>query len=211
MKGETLRHQTGNVLYVQGDPSERAYLIRQGLVETHREGPGERAAMRRYGPGEVVGLAETLMNIPRFATARVLADVAVHAFSVEGFNILLGANPAVGLKVVAALSNELRTIDGEIERVLGAVPSATPDYGILSAAAKARGQYAAAATLLDRSAGKSGDGDRVASGLRTSELEAASGDVDAALARLGLLMAEFPEDDRPVELYARIQAGLPRA
>lgn len=205
--GEALQYAVGNVLYVQGDPSERAYLVRHGTVETHREGPGARAAFKRYGPGEVVGLAETLLGIPRFATARVIVDITVHALRMDEFNALLVSNPAIGLKVVAALSNELRTIDGEIERVLGAPPSAAPDYRILAEAAKARGMYAAAAALEDRIAGRAEAGGRLEAELRAAELEAASGRIDAALARLGTLMAEHPEDDRPYDLYERIRKG----
>lgn len=205
-----LRYGLGNVLYVQGDPAEKAYLIRQGGVETHREGPGERAATRRFGPGEVVGLAETLLRIPRFATARVVADAVVHALTPGDMEALLGANPALGLKIITALSAELRSVDAEIERVLGAPPSATPDYRVLSEAAKARGQFAAAAALLDRASAKGG-GSSIEAGLEAAEMEAASGRVEAALARLGTLIAEFPDDDRPLALYERIRKGAEAA
>jgi len=65
----TLGFTDGQVVFKQGDPSEKFYIIRSGQVVLTREANGATKEIAKVGPGEVVGEMGVLQKLPRSATA----------------------------------------------------------------------------------------------------------------------------------------------
>ena len=59
----------GMVVFRQGEPSDKFYIIRSGQVVLTREANGVKSEIGKAGPGEVVGEMGVLQNLPRSATA----------------------------------------------------------------------------------------------------------------------------------------------
>lgn len=83
----------GEVVFRQGDASDRIYVVRSGEVEVLLEEPGaEPRPVARLGPGEPFGEIGLLQGVPRTATVRAttrstllsLGREAFHALAVEG-------------------------------------------------------------------------------------------------------------------------------
>ncbi|MFA9196080.1 MAG: cyclic nucleotide-binding domain-containing protein [Aliarcobacter sp.] len=65
----TLGFTDGQVVFKQGDPSEKFFIIRSGQVVLTREANGVTKEIAKAGPGEVVGEMGVLQKLPRSATA----------------------------------------------------------------------------------------------------------------------------------------------
>ena len=65
----TLGFTDGQVVFKQGDPSEKFFIIRSGQVILTREANGVTKEIAKVGPGEVVGEMGVLQKLPRSATA----------------------------------------------------------------------------------------------------------------------------------------------
>ena len=59
----------GQVIFKQGDPSDKFFIIRTGQVILTREANGVTKEIAKVGPGEVVGEMGVLQKLPRSATA----------------------------------------------------------------------------------------------------------------------------------------------
>jgi hypothetical protein len=68
----------GEIVFRQGDPSDRLYAIGRGEAEVVRENPAEGdTILARLGPGEFFGEMGILGNAPRMATVRATTDLEV--------------------------------------------------------------------------------------------------------------------------------------
>ena len=65
----TVGFTDGQVVFKQGDPSEKFFIIRSGQVILTREANGVTKEIAKVGPGEVVGEMGVLQKLPRSATA----------------------------------------------------------------------------------------------------------------------------------------------
>ncbi len=65
----TVGFTDGQVVFKQGDPSEKFFIIRSGQVVLTREANGITKEIAKVGPGEVVGEMGVLQKLPRSATA----------------------------------------------------------------------------------------------------------------------------------------------
>lgn len=59
----------GQVIFRQGEPSDKFYIVRSGQVVLTKDGGGSNSELARVGPGEVIGEMGVLQNLPRTATA----------------------------------------------------------------------------------------------------------------------------------------------
>lgn len=65
----TLGFTDGQVIFRQGEPSDKFYIIRSGQVVITREANGAKSELAKAGPGEVVGEMGVLQGLARSATA----------------------------------------------------------------------------------------------------------------------------------------------
>jgi len=59
----------GQVIFRQGEPSDKFYIVRSGQVVLTKEAGGTASELARIGPGEVIGEMGVIQNLPRSATA----------------------------------------------------------------------------------------------------------------------------------------------
>jgi CRP/FNR family transcriptional regulator, cyclic AMP receptor protein len=99
----------GDVLFHEGDPGDRLYVIREGKIKLgRRSNDGRENLLAVLGPGEMFGELSLFDPGPRTATASVVADAVVleleHAELVERFR----ENPSVAGQLLRALAQRLR-------------------------------------------------------------------------------------------------------
>src|SRR5262245_57787279 len=70
---QSFRH--GATLMREGEVSDVAYLVTAGECEVFKMVEGERRALRRVGPGELVGEIALVTRAPRSATVEAMTDV----------------------------------------------------------------------------------------------------------------------------------------
>ena len=59
----------GQVIFRQGEASDKFYIVRSGQVVLTKESGGSSSELARVGPGEVIGEMGVIQNLPRSATA----------------------------------------------------------------------------------------------------------------------------------------------
>jgi hypothetical protein len=118
----------GEVVVLEGEVGNHAYVIRQGRAVAYKTIGEERIVLREMGPGDAFGEMALLADTVRTATVEALEPLAVHVVDRESLNQGLGLDSWTGA-VVRALAERFRDIDtkltaAEIElRRLKAVPS----------------------------------------------------------------------------------------
>jgi len=65
----TIGFGDGQVIFRQGEASDKFYIVRSGQVVLTKEAGGSSSELARVGPGEVIGEMGVLQNLPRIATA----------------------------------------------------------------------------------------------------------------------------------------------
>jgi len=81
--GSVEHYQAGSVLFSEGDPGDRAYLIESGILEISTCSQGERFVLQMLGPGEIVGEMAIIDDAPRSATVVVAADAKLRVIDRE--------------------------------------------------------------------------------------------------------------------------------
>jgi len=71
----------GQVIFKQGEPSDKFFIIRSGQVVLTREANGATTELGKAGPGEVVGEMGVLQNLPRSATATAKGRVWLYGMT----------------------------------------------------------------------------------------------------------------------------------
>ena len=94
----------GTVIFTEGDPGDRAYIIKTGTCEVFKEIDGKRVSVGEMGPGEAFGEIAVLTNQPRSASVRALDDVTVMVITQPSLLQELEDRPWLGtfVKAVAA-------------------------------------------------------------------------------------------------------------
>ena len=110
----------GERLFDLGDPSDRMYIIVTGKVGISiAPDPAEQTFIRTLGPGDCFGEMGLLDDLPRSATAHVLADsqlLALDKFKLHG---LIVRYPELLLGLLRGLSHSLRSANEIMARARG--------------------------------------------------------------------------------------------
>lgn len=106
---QSVERMSGELLFSQGDPGDRLYLIESGSVEVHTATPEGGTALSELGAGEVVGETALLTGKPRVATVRAASDLQLWALDKDDFDDLTHKYPRFVLAISRALSDRLET------------------------------------------------------------------------------------------------------
>ncbi len=98
-----VRLATGEDLFVEGDPGDKAYIIREGKLEILTASGGREVLIAVRHVGELIGEVALLQEAPRSATVRAHVDSMLLAIEKEHFDALVDRSPS-------ALKGMLRTI-----------------------------------------------------------------------------------------------------
>lgn len=114
---ESTRLGSGETVFRQGDSSNSCYVIRSGHAAAVREHPAGRSiTLARFGPGDVFGELAMLDDETRSATVMALDELELICIRGEDMRRLLGENPGISAKMIAALVQRLRQTN---ERLVG--------------------------------------------------------------------------------------------
>lgn len=112
----------GALLFREGDPGDRLYLVMEGEVEVVKAlGSAEERVLNVFGPGAMLGEMSLLSpGETRSAGARARGNVEVVTMTREDFETLLRRYPALFFDVLRVLADRLREADNALIRDLHA-------------------------------------------------------------------------------------------
>lgn len=110
----------GAVLFEEGDPGSRMYVIRSGGVRIVKWVGGREIVLARLGPGEAFGEMALLEGQPRSAAAIVESDARLLEIDEAAFAGLVQGNGEIALRLLRRLSGRLREANRQIRNFLSA-------------------------------------------------------------------------------------------
>jgi CRP-like cAMP-binding protein len=97
------------ILFHEGDPGDRLYVIVDGKVKLGRaSGDGRENLLAILGPGEMFGELSLFDPGPRNATATAIADTVLIGLGPEDLSAWLSGRPDVSQQLLRALARRLR-------------------------------------------------------------------------------------------------------
>ena len=87
----TERHAAGNVIFAEGSPGEKFYLVASGLVRVSKHGE----VLSDLGPGGCIGEGSLLTHQPRSATVTAFQNSILFFFTRAAFNYLTETYPEI--------------------------------------------------------------------------------------------------------------------
>ena len=114
----------GDVLFSEGDPGDRLYVVTEGKIKLgHASGDGRESLLAVMGEGEMFGELSLFDPGPRTATATALTDVTVLGLGHQALRPWLTGRPEVAESLLQALAQRLRrTNDALADLVFSDVP-----------------------------------------------------------------------------------------
>ena len=95
------------VLFREGDPGDRLYLLARGRISIAIRGADGSRGVMTYAPGAMLGEASLLEGTPRPATATAAADSVVYSLSGASLDALAATHPALASKLLLNLGRHL--------------------------------------------------------------------------------------------------------
>ncbi len=111
LKGMMSRRDLGRgvVLFTEGDPGDRLYIIVDGKIKLGRaSGDGRENLLAILGPGEMFGELSLFDPGPRNATATAVADTTLLGVGTDDLASWLEGRPDVAQQLLRALARRLR-------------------------------------------------------------------------------------------------------
>ena len=103
----TLRR--GEVLFEEGEPGNRRYILTEGKVKLgHTSMDGRENLLAVLGPGEIIGELTLFDPGPRSTTATAVSPVTLLHLDHTDLNAILDTNPTMGKHMLRALARRLR-------------------------------------------------------------------------------------------------------
>jgi CRP/FNR family cyclic AMP-dependent transcriptional regulator len=101
--------ERGDVLFREGEPGDRLYVIARGKVKVGRRAPdGRENLLAVLGPGEMIDELSLFDPGARTATATAVADTSHYELAHSGLVAWIEHHPAVAKHLLAALAGRLR-------------------------------------------------------------------------------------------------------
>lgn len=103
----------GQVLFVEGDPSEHLFVVERGRLKvTVGSARGQELLLQVVGPGGAVGELSVVDRLPRSAGATALDDLSLWCLPAEPLRGLLSRSPALCLALAEDLAAQVRRLTG---------------------------------------------------------------------------------------------------
>jgi CRP/FNR family transcriptional regulator, cyclic AMP receptor protein len=100
----TERFEAGAVIFAEGDPGDRIYVVREGTVALSAGGQ----LLEEVGPGGVFGELALIDSSPRSGTATAASDCDLVALDERAFLFHVSQTPFFALNVMRVLAGRLR-------------------------------------------------------------------------------------------------------
>jgi CRP/FNR family transcriptional regulator len=118
LKRLTLPPGTG--IFAEGDAGDAMYLVESGRVRIFEGAAGDTTTLKEFGLGEFFGEMALVDEMPRSASAETLEETVLLVITKENFDSMVLQNPSMALLLIQALSERIRTLTAEIERLRSA-------------------------------------------------------------------------------------------
>lgn len=105
----------GEVIFTEGDPSAKAYLLNEGQVRVVKRIGAIERSLRIVRAGELFGQSALLSGARRTSTAITLSPCSALAFRREDLPQLLGRHPDIGVTLCEQLVLRARRAEDRIE------------------------------------------------------------------------------------------------
>lgn len=101
--------KAGDVLFEEGDPADKFYMIQEGSVEVWKESAhGTKDLLAVHGPGHLFGEMALIDDLPRSATVVVKEPVYMITIYREDFRDIIRENSEVALSIMRSVSAMVR-------------------------------------------------------------------------------------------------------
>jgi len=111
-------HASGTVLFREGEPGEKMYVIRSGRVKITKKISDSEMTLAVLGGGEFFGEMALLEGLPRSAGATVVEKAVLIELENEAFETLVRKNGEIAVRLMRRLSARLRDADKQIQALL---------------------------------------------------------------------------------------------
>jgi CRP-like cAMP-binding protein len=104
----------GRVIFVEGDPSNEAYLLKSGRVDIVRRNRGKRLVLQNLEAGDIFGEMGLLLENIRTADAVVMEDCTCYVIDHAELERQLGESPRFVQGLVRILSGRLKRMNDRV-------------------------------------------------------------------------------------------------
>jgi len=113
--GEIINYQKGNLIYNEGDHSNKIFLILKGVVKSHKmDENGKELITTLHKPDSFLGFTSFQENIPYQESATAVDEVEIAGISKNELKEILGKNQAVSLELMNVLSDHLSDVKEQL-------------------------------------------------------------------------------------------------
>jgi len=114
-----LQYGSGSVIYFQGDPADKIYILQTGKVSLVYQDIETGVDIKDpVQPGEFFGVKSALGRYSREENAMALADTNVMVFTVPEFEAIAMANSRIILKMLKVFSNQMRRVHKQVSKLM---------------------------------------------------------------------------------------------
>ena len=114
MKVKERRYQAGQVIFVEGDMSNDAYLVKSGRIDIVRRHRGERRVLQHLQAGDIFGEMGLMLENIRTADAVVMEDCVCYVIDHAELNRQLAESPRFVQGLVRVLSDRLKRMNDKM-------------------------------------------------------------------------------------------------
>jgi CRP/FNR family cyclic AMP-dependent transcriptional regulator len=97
----------GEVIFDEGDPADRLYVIRSGEVELVRENEARQRAVARLGPGDFFGELGVVLGAPRTSRAVAVSQTRLIALDRATLEGMIVDQPEIAIRMIRVLVSRL--------------------------------------------------------------------------------------------------------
>ncbi|MDQ4078627.1 MAG: CoA-binding protein [Chloroflexota bacterium] len=113
---EEVRLMPGELLFAEGSPGERAYIIQEGQVEIVKSSSGREVLLTVRGRGDVIGEMALLREAPRMASVRARTETMLLAITKEQLERLLNTSPSAARALLHTILARQRSTDAMLRQ-----------------------------------------------------------------------------------------------
>ena len=122
----------GDIIFLEGQSSNCAYIIDSGLVGVYREdSQGNRSLVRKLGKNDLFGEMSLIDRYPRSATTIALQDTRCTIIEKSRFDYLKKYNPHFMVSLIKSLTEKLRTTITRLNKIEPSGKTKAPDKSTL--------------------------------------------------------------------------------
>ena len=102
---------SNEVLFTEGDPGDKAYVIMEGEVDILKESGEQTVLLATRKAGEVIGEMSLLDQAPRFASGQTRTECKLLSISHANLSHLLDTSPSAARVMLSTITNRLRSTE----------------------------------------------------------------------------------------------------